>query len=133
LLGRVFGALAGVAEGAISSGNDALKERLRDGEGGGALGSVEDAKTSAGACSYIEETASLLEAFGDRVHRDRDIWELGCDCGGHLLIFFVNQAKHLEGGKPIYLLGGGIAGLSGQSGEIHDASMMGVAARVSND
>ena len=126
LLGGVFGGFAGVAEGAVAAGDDALKERWGDGEGGRALGGVEDAEAAAGACSYIEEAAAVFEAVGDGVDGVGDVGEFGGDGGGDLGVFFVDDAEHLEGGELVDVLAGGVAGFGGEGGEIHGASMMGV-------
>ncbi len=119
LLGRVFGVLAGVAEGGVSAGDDALNECGRDGEGGRALGGVEYAEAAAGAGSHVEEAASLLEAGGDGVDGFGDVGEFGGYGGGDCGVFFVDDAEHVEGGELVDVLGGGVAGFGGERGEIH--------------
>jgi hypothetical protein len=73
LLGGVFGFFAGVAEGGVAAGDEALHESWGDGEGGGTLAGVEDAETAAGAGSYVEEAASVVEAAGNFVDGFGDV------------------------------------------------------------
>ena len=111
LLGDVFSGFAGFAEGFVAAGHEALDECGRDGEGGWALGGVEDAEAAAGSGSDVEEAAALLEACGDCIDGFGDVGEFGGYGGGDLCVFFVDDAEHVECGKLIDVLGCGVAGL----------------------
>ncbi len=130
LFGGVFGGLAGFAEGGVTAGDEALNQGGRDGEGGGALGGVEDSEAAAGSGTDVEEAAPLLEAGGDGVHRFGDAGQLGSYSGGYLCVLLVDDAEHLQGRKLVDVLGGGVAGFGGKGGEVHVISMMGDAGGV---
>jgi hypothetical protein len=116
LLGGVFGFFAGVAEGGVAAGDEALYESWRDGEGGGDFAGVEDAETAAGACSYVKETASVVEAAGDFVDSFGDVGE---DFGyglSYFGVFVVDEAEHVESWEFVDVLGEGVAGFGGEGG-----------------
>jgi len=113
----VFGVLAGEAEGAITSGDEALDEVGGDGKSWGALAGVEDAEAAAGACTDVEEAATAVEAFGDGVDGAGDAGEFGADGCGDGGVFRIDEGEHVEGGELIEMLGGRIAGLGEERGE----------------
>src|SRR6185312_13183659 len=106
-------------------GDDALKQLGRDGEGGGALARVEDAETSAGAGSNVEEAAALPEALRDRVHGAGDLRQHRRNGGSDLRVLMVDDAEHLERGQFADVLRGWVARFRGKSCEVHPASIMG--------
>jgi hypothetical protein len=116
LLGGVFGFFAGVAESGVAAGDEALHESWRDREGGGTLAGVEYPETAAGAGSYVEEAASLIEALGDGVYGAGDVGELGGYCGGYFGVLVVDEEEHIQSWEFVDVLGQGIAGFSGESG-----------------
>ena len=117
LLGGVFGGFAGGAEGGVSPGDDALEEGGWDGEGGRALGGVEDAEAAAGSGSDVEEAATLGEAGGDGVDCGDDVGQLSGYCGGDLGVLIVDELEHLCGREAVDVFGCRIARFGGEIGE----------------
>jgi hypothetical protein len=116
LFGGVFGFFAGVAEGGVAAGDEALHEGWGNGEGWGALAGVEDAETAAGAGSDVEEAASVVEAAGDFVD---GFGYVGEDFGyglGYFGVFVVDEAEHVECGELVDVLGCGVAGFGEEGG-----------------
>src|SRR5437763_14749221 len=124
LLGGVFGLFAGFAESGVAAGDEALHKVWGDGEGRWALAGVEDAETAAGAGSYVEEAASVVEAAGDFVDGFGDVGEDGGNGGNGFAVFVADGAEHGEGRELVDVLGEGIAGFGEEGGEVHGDSMM---------
>jgi len=119
LFGGVFGGFAGVAEGGVASGDEALEEGWGNGEGGWALAGVENAETAAGAGSDVEEAASVFEAVGDFVDGFGYVGEGGDDGGDCFAVFVADEAEHVEGGEFVDVLGEWVAGFGEEGGEGH--------------
>jgi hypothetical protein len=130
LLGGVFGGFAGFAEGGVAAGDETLHESCGDGEGRRNFAGVEDAEAAAGACSDVEEVASVVEAARDFVDSFGDCGEDGGYGCGYFGVFFVDEAEHVESGEFVDVLGCGVAGFGEEGGEVHGGSMMHDAGRA---
>src|ERR1035437_3297342 len=93
--------LGRVAKGGVATGDQALKERGRDGEGWRTLGGVEDAETAAGSGTNVEEATALGEAFGDGVDCGGDCGQFGRDRRSDGRVLVIDNGEHLQGGELI--------------------------------
>ncbi len=124
--GVVFPALAGFAESAVASGDEADDALGGCVEGGGALAGIEDAEAAAGTCADVDEAAAGDEAgLGG--------FEEGGEGGGgrghgvvNEFVLFVEEVDALldgegveVGGARVALLGEEVGAVLGRGGSGH--------------
>ena len=96
IFGGVLGAFDRATHGFRAAGNERLHHLGARAESRGALGSVQNRETAAGACTDVKKSATICEAANDRVHGSRDLRQLPMNSVRYALIFAIQDAKNLE-------------------------------------
>ena len=117
----VFRAFHGLEEGRRPAGNESDDQVRGYTIGGRALGCVQHAETSGSAGTGIEQPAALMNAVIDQVHTSGDFGKHFLHRFGTAVVFFIDQAYHVDGGERIDMHGSGIALLRIQFFEFHES------------